>query len=677
MTENQVQPFIFLDNGGEMGALMRRKDWSATPVGNPATWPQSLRTCINLILNSQFPMFVWWGPDLTTFYNDAYISVAGDKHPELLGKSGRVAWSEIWHDLSPLVDSVFGGKSTWSEDQVLYMDRHGYIEETYFTFSYSPILEESGTIGGLFCACIETTEKVLATRRILQSERNLRDIILQSPVAMSILKGPSFVVEIANERMWELWGRGAAELLHRPIFDGLPEARHQGLEELLHKVFTTGESFIANERAVQLPRAGTVETLYLNFAYEPFRDSTGLITGILAVGLDVTEQVVARRRVEESEARMRLAASSARLGMYDIDLARQTITHSPRLVEIFGFEPGVQWPYEKFTGAILKEDLPIRAAAYERLKETGGLLFEVRIQRPDGAIRWVRLNGQYSWDGSEPRSLVGTVLDITEERKAAELLEQKIEERTQKLQLANEQLKQFTYAASHDLQEPLRKISFFLDKLLVNIGSGLTEDDQRITGRIQHTTRRMQSLINDLLAYSNASLGTTGFEKIDLNTVVGDVLDDMEASIIEKKAVVDLRELPHVTGDPRQMRQLLHNLISNALKYHKAGETPRLTISSRIVRGSEVETYLPQERREETFHEVSISDNGIGFDPDDAERIFQLFQRLHGKAEYEGSGVGLAIVQKVVDNHNGFIWADSQAGEGATFRVLIPVEGSE
>jgi PAS domain S-box-containing protein len=673
MIESIEQPLTFLQQGGEMGKRMREKDWSQTAVGAPDTWPLSLRTAVSLLLNSRFPMFIWWGHELTTFYNDAYITIAGKKHPDLLGNSGSEGWVEVWNDIAPLVNSVFEGSSTWFEDQRLYIDRHGYIEETYFTFSHSPILDEAGKVAGVFCTCMETTDKVLAAQKILHNERNLRNTILQSPVAMSILRGSSFVVEIANDRMYELWGRGGDELLGRPIFEGLPEARHQGLEELLQQVYTTGKTFSASERPVQLPRGSSVETVYLNFVYEPLREMDGVISGVLVVGTDVTSQVVIRRKIEESEARTRMAASSANLGLYDLDLKDQHFIHSPRLLEIFGLDSDQQWPYKHFTDSILPEDLPIRAAAYEASKHTGELLFEVRIKRPDGDIRWIRLNGKYFWQGNEPRSLLGTVMDITEQKKAAELLEHKIEERTRELKQANEQLKQFTYAASHDLQEPLRKISFFLDKLLANMGDQLNDTNKRITERILHTTGRMRILIDDLLAYSNTTLGATGFTEVNLTSIVQDVLDDMEATIIEKAAVVHLQPLPHVQGDQRQLRQLFQNLISNALKYQQADISPRVDISAQEKKGEDLEAYLPLEKRSDTFYQIQVKDNGIGFAPDDAERIFQLFQRLHGKAEYEGTGVGLAIVQKVVDNHNGYIWADSEPGKGATFSVLLPV----
>jgi PAS domain S-box-containing protein len=668
----EPQSPAFLNNGGFMGELIRKKDWSSTPVGAPDTWPQSLRTTVNLLLNSKFPMFVWWGPELTTIYNDAYRPIAGEKHPSLLGKSGKEGWVEIWGDLGPLVERVFSGTSTWSDDQVLYMNRHGYIEETYFTFSYSPVMDESGNVGGLFCACIETTEKVMAARKIKENERNLRNTILQSPVAMSILKGPNFMVEIANKRMYELWGRGEDELLHRPIFEGLPEARHQGLEEILLHVYKSGESYTANERPIPLPRKGSVETIYLNFVYEPFREGDSTISGILVVATDVTDQVIARRKIEESEARTRLSTAAAHLGTYDIDLVQEKIIYSDRLKDIFELEEGKGITHHFLVERLHPEDVQIRKNAHEQALQTGELFYEARIILPGNNVKWIRLNGKYIFENNQPVSLVGTVMDISNEKKTAELLEQKIEERTKELTQLNEQLKQFTYAASHDLQEPLRKISYFMDRLIVKISPTLDEEDKKITERISKTTERMRVLINDLLAYSNTSIGITGFQEVDLSTVVQEVLDDMEATIIDNGASVVYENLPTVTGDARQLRQMFQNLISNALKYHKIGEESRVHIGVNLVNAADIKN-IHLEDSSAFYHLIQVTDNGIGFKNEDASRIFQLFQRLHGRSEYAGTGVGLAIVQKVVENHKGYIWAESEPGNGASFNILLPV----
>jgi PAS domain S-box-containing protein len=561
MIEKDVQVPAFLQGGGELGRLARQKDWNTTPLGDPETWPQSLRTSVSLLLNSQFPMFVWWGKDLTTIYNDAYIPVAGEKHPTLLGKSGAVAWAEIWDDLGPLVDSVFAGKATWSEDQVLYMNRRGFVEETYFTFSYSPVLDESGKVGGLFCACIETTEKVLAARRIQESERNLRNTILQSPVAMCILKGPSFVVEIANTRIYELWGRGAEEMLRRPIFDALPEARHQGLEELLSQVYTTGESFIASERPVTLPRDGKIQTVYINFVYEPFREGDGTISGILVVATDVTEQVLARQKIEE-----------------------------------------------------------------------------VVVQRT---------------------------------RELAQANETLVKN-NQELKHLNTNLEEFAYAASHDMKEPVRKIHFFSDRLKSELQDKLNDSQRRLFERLEDASRRMGTLIDDLLTYSQATRGVAKQEDVDLNQKLQRVLEDLDLEVQQKGATVTVESLPVIRGNKRQIQQLLQNLVSNALKYSKAGVAPQIRITCRKVTAAEAKADLPVEGSK-PYYLLEVHDNGIGFEQADAERIFNVFTRLHGNAEYKGNGVGLSIVRKVVENHNGFVWAESVPGEGATFKVLLPV----
>lgn len=297
--------------------------------------------------------------------------------------------------------------------------------------------------------------------------------------------------------------------------------------------------------------------------------------------------------------------------------------------------------------------------------------------RKDGSSFPAMCSASPILENGKSASAVIEVRDITLEleaeqalRQAAAELEQRVWERTEELRNTNEQLKQFTYAASHDLQEPLRKISFFLDRLVNNIGEELNESNKQIADRIQHTTERMRHLIDDLLNYSNTTQGATTFQNLDLMSIAKDVISDMEATIIEKNAEVKLQQLPQIKGDSRQIHQLFQNLISNALKYQKKGEKPVVHISSSISIGKNGNP--SPENEDKMFYEIEVRDNGIGFDQDDAEKIFKLFQRLHGKAEYEGTGIGLAIVQKVVENHNGYIIAESEPGQGATFKIRLP-----
>ncbi len=546
-----------------MGELMRTKDWSKSSLGEPESWPNTLKILVSIILNSQFPMFVWWGPELITFYNDSYISIAGEKHPSLLGRSGKQAWSEIWDVVGPLADTVMKeGKSTWAEDQVLYINRKGYTEETYFTFSYSPVIDEAGQVKGVFCACTETTNKVLSARNIEESERNLRNTILQAPVAMCIMRGENFIVTIANDRMLELWGKTAKEMLHKPLFDGLHEVKNQGFEELLEKVYREGETIAADEREVLLPRGDSVVPIFVNFVYEPFRDSNGTITGVIVVAIDVSEQVLARKRIEESEQQLQQRVS-------------------------------------------------------ERTKE--------------------------------------------------------LEKMNIELVRSNANLEEFAYAASHDMKEPIRKIHFFADRLKEHLSEKLDDNDKRLFERMENASRRMGALIDDLLLYSHISKSSTVRENVDLNQKVSLVLIDLELEIEEKKAKIHIGELPKILGYRRQLQQLFQNLISNALKYHKPGQAPEIEISSVVVEGKDTGLDLSGEAAKRSYYLVQVKDRGIGFEQKYAEKIFNVFTRLHGNAEYRGTGVGLSIVRKVMENHNGFVRAESIPGEGSIFKAYFPI----
>ena len=176
----------FLSGGGEMGALIRAKDWSKTLVGEPCTWPQSLRTTLSIILNSKFPMFLFWGPDLVCFYNDAYRPSLGKdgKHPDILGSRGEDYWKEIWKDIKPIIDRVLsGGEGNWNEDMLLPIYRNGKMEDVYWTFSYAPVKDESGTPAGVFVTCTETTEKVLNFNELTESKNQLQFAIDSADLA--------------------------------------------------------------------------------------------------------------------------------------------------------------------------------------------------------------------------------------------------------------------------------------------------------------------------------------------------------------------------------------------------------------------------------------------------------------------------------------------------------------
>jgi signal transduction histidine kinase len=221
------------------------------------------------------------------------------------------------------------------------------------------------------------------------------------------------------------------------------------------------------------------------------------------------------------------------------------------------------------------------------------------------------------------------------------------------------------------MKEPLRKILTVTDRLKTSLGPRLTESETGLFDRIKTSADRMHLLVEDLLEFSHVSAQPRELEAVDLNQKIQRVLSDLELPIEEKGAEVIVHPLPTIFGIRRQLQQLFQNLISNALKYSKPDVAPRVTISARMVNGREYPN-IPYDSGDNTFHLIEVRDNGIGFEQKYAEQIFKMFQRLHGKSEYSGTGIGLSIARKVVQNHNGYIWAESEVNKGSTFKILLP-----
>jgi PAS domain S-box-containing protein len=335
------------------------------------------------------------------------------------------------------------------------------------------------------------------------------------------------------------------------------------------------------------------------------------------------------------------------------------------------------------------EDAPKVMQAFSKAMQTGEPWeIEQRNRSKDGEYRWF-LNRATPYRDPATGKITkwfGVGIDIHDRklaeqalRKSEEELEKKVQERTRELEKANEELRrsnqnleEFAYAASHDMKEPIRKIHFFADRLKERLSSKLEEEDRRYFERLEMGSKRMSSLIDDLLLYSHVSRGVRLDETVDLNQTLAFVLDDLELHMEEKCARIEVGPLPTIKGQQRQLQQLFENLLANALKYSKPEMAPEVTITSGLVNGKEMAVHHSGIERERCYHLIEVKDNGIGFNQEDADRIFNVFTRLHGNSEYKGTGVGLSIARKVVQNHGGYIWAESTPGEGAIFKILLP-----
>ena len=240
------------------------------------------------------------------------------------------------------------------------------------------------------------------------------------------------------------------------------------------------------------------------------------------------------------------------------------------------------------------------------------------------------------------------------------------------LERSNRELEQFASVASHDLQEPLRKVQAFGERLNAEFSQALTGRGQDYLNRMLNASERMQTLINDLLTLSLVTSKGDPFVPVDLAAVVGGVLDDLEPTIEEVSGRIEVSELPIIDGDPTQMRQLIQNLVSNSLKFRKAGGEPIVKIRGQLLDGPSINGDRDSSR--ENLVQLTVEDNGIGFDEKHIDRIFNVFQRLHGRGQYPGTGIGLAVCRKIVERHGGTITAMSKPGQGATFIVTLPVK---
>jgi PAS domain S-box-containing protein len=329
--------FSFLAEGGQMGAAIRGFDWSGSPLGLPANWPTPLKTLVSVLLNANQPMFVAWGPQQSLLYNDAYAAVLAHKHPGALGRPFLDVWAEIKADLIPIVEQAYAGVPVHMDDITLMMDRRGYVEETHFAFSYTPVRDLEGMVDGLFCACTEITEQVLAERRRAADTERQRSLFEQAPGFITILRGPDHVFEFANATYRRLFGE--RDFVGKTVREAFPELESQGFFDLLDRVFQTGNRFVADRTSIRLDRPGRgPEEYLLDFIYEPVVDENGRVTGIFVEGHDATEAHRAEAELRESEERNRRIVEGVKdHSIFTVDADNQVLDWTPGAETVFGW----------------------------------------------------------------------------------------------------------------------------------------------------------------------------------------------------------------------------------------------------------------------------------------------------------------------------------------------------
>jgi PAS domain S-box-containing protein len=553
------------------------------------------------------------------------------------------------------------------------------------------VLQTIETIANGLALAVERLS-LLERERVARAEAEnsrlrLYSLFMQAPAIICLLNGPEHIFEFANPLYLQIIGN--RPVVGKKIREALPELAGQGFFELLDSVYTTGEPFFGKEQLVQLDRRGdgTLEGAYLDFVYQPNRNAQGEIDGILVHAVDVTHQVEARVALQQSQKRLSLAHQAAHIGTFEWDIRTNEIIWTPELEALYGLPSGgFEGKYENWAQRVHPDDLQ-QAEVNLQTAAAGGPPYntEFRVIWPDGTQHWLLAKGEVTHydDAGRPRRMIGVNIDITDRKKAEQdlalmnlrlqdlnaNLEALVNARTEslrqtntELQRSNQELQDFAYVASHDLQEPLRKIQAFGNLLEEEYGKQLGEGKSYLD-RMRNSAGRMRVLIEDLLTFSRVTTKAQPFAPVDFNVIMRDVIDDLSSRLQTTQGNIEVvGDLPTIEADPRQMYQMLQNLLNNALKFHQPGQPPHVR----------VHTELREPPDAPKQYMLFIEDNGIGFDEKYLDRIFTVFQRLHGRGSYEGTGIGLAVVRKIVERHGGTITASSTPGKGSTFIVTLP-----
>lgn len=423
----------FLNGDGEMAALMREHDWSRSSLGEPESWPATLKAMLRVALSTMHPVFIFWGPELICFYNDAYRGFLGpEKHPSMLGGEGRTFWSETWSIIGPQLEQVTTtGRSTWNENQLIPFMRHGQMQDGYWTYSFAPIDDESAPngIGGVLVLVTETTAQVMSARTLAMERDRFNQLFEQAPSFMTLLRGPEHVVEMVNPGYTRLIGN--RQVVGMRIRDALPEAAEQGYLQLLDQVYASGQAYSASGAKYEFNPSltGPSVTRYLDFVYQPIHEADGTVSGIFVEGVDVTERREAELALALSEEQLRLATEAGAIGLWDVDIVKDELYWTPRVKAMFGISPEVHVSMADYYAGLHPEDRETTSAAFAAcIDPTKRALYDVEyrtIGKEDAKVRHVAARGRgiFDADGRCVRA-IGTAVDITERKKIEEDLKE-------------------------------------------------------------------------------------------------------------------------------------------------------------------------------------------------------------------------------------------------------------
>ena len=607
------------------------------------------------------------------------IKLANEKILEVWGKTNDIIGKpvfEVFPELikqgfqSVLYNVVHKGETFIANEQPILLVRHGQPETLYLNFSYNPVRNVNGVIEGFFTTGYDVTELVTAKIKLAESESRFRNIIEQAPDPILILKGENMSLEVANQPLLDIWGINS-DAFGKGFLEILPEMENQGFLEMLQDVYFNNKTLYGYETPAVFERQGVKETVYFDFVYHPYKELDGSVSGVIVLCTNVTERVAAKLEQQKSEGIFRLLADSMPQFVWTSD-SNGALNYFNQAVFKYAGLSFEQIQQDGWIDIVHPDEKEENIKKWMHSVQTGeDFIFHHRFRKHDGEYRWQLSRAVPLKDDKGNIQLwVGTSTDIHDQKLFEEDLQKRVAERTSELYKKNEELEQFAHVSSHDLQEPLRKIRMFTEMIKEKDYDRLSEFSKSRFDKISDAAARMSTSLKDLLNFTSLNREEQ-FCNIDLNEVIKDVQNDLELVIAQKNATIQIGTLPLINAIPLQMHQLFYNLLNNALKFSGSHTAPIIQINCQQV-SVEVDCKFNQLNPEKTYYDISIKDNGIGFEQIQADKIFTMFQRLHTRQQYSGTGIGLAICKKVVINHEGCIYAESTPLNGATFHILLP-----
>jgi PAS domain S-box-containing protein len=518
-----------------------------------------------------------------------------------------------------------------------------------------------GEVEGVFAAARDITERNQAEEALHRSESRYRSLVTATAQIVWTTNPEGAVID--DMPMWRAYtGMNRQQIAGAGWLDSLHPEDRSHTEQVWAKAWRNRERYETEYRI----RRQDGEYRAFSVRGVPVMETDGTVREWVGTCTDITERKKAEAELRLSRERLALANKAAHSGAFDWDMQNNINLWTPEVEEVHGLAPGeFGGSFEDWEALVLAEDLPAAKASIESSLKNGEFAGEWRIRRHnDGEIRWITARAKILNDNNgKPCRMIGLNMDVTERKRAEEQvrllnesLEQRVKDRTAQLEAANKELEAFTYSVSHDLRAPLRHISGFSKILSEEFAASLPTEAQHHVQRILEGTRRMGQLVDDLLNLGRVGRKELSLQVAGLRSIVDDVIQSLKSDIGDRCVEWKIGDLPYVECDTALMQQVLQNLLSNALKFTRPRAKALIEIG--------------QERRDGSAV-VYIRDNGVGFSMKYADKLFGVFQRLHRAEDFEGTGVGLATVQRIIQKHGGRIWAEAELDKGASFYFTL------